>query len=136
MAYHMVLPYCVAIIKNKDGDILIGQHPNLERKPYPGYWDLPGGKLEDGETPEECIKREINEELGVVVTSLRLVSVFHHDSVRMLPDCTNGIYGLGICFECEIEGAIVPTEQDNVHYANTKELKALKLTPWTAHFIK
>ena len=52
-----------AIIKNKKGEYLITQ-----RKPgaHNGLrWEFPGGKLELGETPEDCLKREIKEELGI-----------------------------------------------------------------------
>jgi 8-oxo-dGTP diphosphatase len=39
----------------------------LETASYPGMWSLPGGMLEEGETPAECIRREIAEEIGVVL---------------------------------------------------------------------
>jgi len=35
--------------------------------PFPGFWDLPGGGREAGETPFECVQRECEEELGLVV---------------------------------------------------------------------
>lgn len=54
----------IAIIE-KEGQYLIAQ-----RKPddYLGlYWEFPGGKCEEGETLEECLVREIKEELGITV---------------------------------------------------------------------
>jgi len=133
--YHMVLPYVLAKIINSEGGILIGQHSNSKQKPYPLFWDLPGGKLEKGETVEECLKREIFEELGVKVKSLKLIGVLHHSGKRILKECTNNLPGLGICFEVKISGKIVPTEQSNVHFASLKELRTLKLTPWAKYFL-
>lgn len=52
-----------AIIVDEKGKILIGQRP--EGKALPGLWEFPGGKLEEGETIEQCIIREIYEELNV-----------------------------------------------------------------------
>ena len=46
--------------KNK---VLIGRRAPHERAP--GLWEFPGGKMEQGETPEECLKRELMEELGI-----------------------------------------------------------------------
>lgn len=52
-----------AIITDNDGKILIGQRP--EGKDLAGLWEFPGGKQENGETVEQCIVREIKEELDV-----------------------------------------------------------------------
>jgi 8-oxo-dGTP diphosphatase len=46
-----------------DGRVLIAQRP--EGKQLAGLWEFPGGKVEKGETPEECLIRELREELGV-----------------------------------------------------------------------
>lgn len=52
-----------AIIVNDEGKILIGKRP--VGKALAGLWEFPGGKQEEGETTEECIVREIREELNV-----------------------------------------------------------------------
>lgn len=46
-----------------DGKVLIAQRANNQK--LAGKWEFPGGKIEPGETPEECLKREIKEELGI-----------------------------------------------------------------------
>lgn len=52
-----------AIITDDEGRILIGQRP--EGKDLAGLWEFPGGKQEIGETIQQCIRREIKEELCV-----------------------------------------------------------------------
>jgi 8-oxo-dGTP diphosphatase len=47
-----------------DNRVLISKRP--EGKALAGLWEFPGGKLEPGETPEECLIRELQEELGVI----------------------------------------------------------------------
>ena len=46
-----------------DGRVLIAQRP--EGKSMAGLWEFPGGKVEKGETPEETVIRELQEELGI-----------------------------------------------------------------------
>ena len=41
-----------------------------EDMPLAGYWEFPGGKVEEGESPESCIVREIAEELGIRIRVL------------------------------------------------------------------
>jgi 8-oxo-dGTP diphosphatase len=44
--------------------------------PYKGYWDLPGGFCRYGEHPEEAVRREVEEELGVGIEIIRLFEIF------------------------------------------------------------
>jgi len=53
-----------AAIIEKDGKILIAKRNKED--PLKDKWEFPGGKLEPNETPEACLKRELEEELGVV----------------------------------------------------------------------
>ena len=57
----------VGILMKPNGDVLLGQRP--EGKPYAGYWEFPGGKVDPGESILEALKREFVEELGIEVVS-------------------------------------------------------------------
>jgi 8-oxo-dGTP diphosphatase len=60
----LVLVAAAALVDN-DGRILIAKRPL--GKPMAGLWEFPGGKVDSGETPEECLIRELDEELGIKV---------------------------------------------------------------------
>jgi len=61
-----MLLVAAAALVDADGRVLICQRP--EGKQLAGLWEFPGGKVEAGETPEACLIRELQEELGIEVT--------------------------------------------------------------------
>ena len=67
---------CAGLVAREDGALLIARRPPGGF--MPGYWEFPGGKLEEGETPEACLAREIREELGVEVAIGRIFHVKIH----------------------------------------------------------
>ena len=75
----------VGILMRPNGDVLMGQRP--EGKPYAGYWEFPGGKVETGESVIDALKREFAEEIGVRVLSAEpwcgVEHVYPHAHVRL-----------------------------------------------------
>jgi 8-oxo-dGTP diphosphatase len=55
----------VGVLIRSDGAFLLTSRP--VGKPYAGYWEFPGGKLESGETVEQALRRELDEELGIQI---------------------------------------------------------------------
>ena len=68
-----------------NGDVLLAQRP--AGKPYAGYWEFPGGKVESGEAILDALKREFIEELGVRIVSADawcgVEYVYPHAHVRL-----------------------------------------------------
>jgi 8-oxo-dGTP diphosphatase len=56
----------VGVIQRADGWVLLNERPL--GKPWSGYWEFPGGKIEVNESPEQALKRELQEELGITIT--------------------------------------------------------------------
>lgn len=66
----------VAVIRNRQGKILIDRR--LNQGDMAGLWEFPGGKVEPQETVQECIRREIKEELDIEIkVGDRLVTIAH-----------------------------------------------------------
>jgi 8-oxo-dGTP diphosphatase len=74
-----------AVIERPDGTFLLACRP--EGKPYPGYWEFPGGKIEEGEEPRAALGRELEEELGIRVREatpwITRVYAYTHATVRL-----------------------------------------------------
>ena len=66
----------VGVIWNRHGEILIDRR--LDRGEMAGLWEFPGGKIEPDETVEDCIRREIREELDIEIeVGERSLSIEH-----------------------------------------------------------
>jgi len=65
------------ILLDAENCYLLGQRP--EGKPYAGYWEVPGGKVEKGETVFQALQRELQEELGIDIESSEELTVLEHD---------------------------------------------------------
>ena len=65
------------ILIDSENRYLLGQRP--AGKPYAGYWEVPGGKVEEGETVFQALQRELQEELGINIQSSEELTVLEHD---------------------------------------------------------
>lgn len=82
-----MIDVCCAIIINLKGEVLVTQRSAVMRLPL--KWEFPGGKVEEGEQAEECIVREIREELNVSIQLQKRMEAVVHDygqqQIRLIP---------------------------------------------------
>jgi ADP-ribose pyrophosphatase YjhB (NUDIX family) len=108
-----------AVIKNDKGEYLLIKRAH----PYPGEsesrWDVPGGRLIPGEKIPEALAREIKEETGMMLKSLKIINA--QDILRVA-----GRHTLRIAFQAEAEGAIALDPKEHTEYKWLSIQDALK----------
>lgn len=127
MTIDKVLIIVSAIIKDKQGRILLLQRS--EKSSYPGCWQLVEGKMEKGESPDTSLKREINEEIGVIGCQIKINTVVY-----------NKIEAKGLKYLCfrivydvEISSDEIKTSDEHVSFGwfGKEEIKKLTLMAGT-----
>ena len=119
------------IIENSKGELLLYKRDNKPGIPFPGYWDLIGGHIEEGETPKEALDREIKEELGTEIHGITFFKEYlcmggdvHHNIKYIFKAITN----------TPIE-EITLLEGDYPKYFKANEIKGLKLANILKHIV-
>ncbi len=109
----------LAAVLEKDGRILIGRRKGADR--FGGQWEFPGGKLEPGESPQECLKRELMEEFGIAAGIGRFLGSTLSDSA-----------GLSIRLDAyaavHLAGEFELREHDDLRWVLPSELAGFELT--------
>lgn len=72
----------IGILLRDDGSFLLCQR--LPHKAYQYFWEFPGGKIEADESPEQALRRELYEEIGVKVSDFSIWKVVEHQYPDML----------------------------------------------------
>jgi 8-oxo-dGTP diphosphatase len=67
----------VGVLIRPDGAVLLADRPS--GKPFAGFWEFPGGKIEDGESVDAALRRELHEELGIDIGPSVPWFTFEHD---------------------------------------------------------
>lgn len=109
----------VAAVIRKGDKIFATQRGYGELK---GGWEFPGGKIEDGETPQEALKREIEEELDTEILVGELIDTIEYDypTFHLSMDC----------FWCEIiEGRLVLKEHEAARWLDRKTIDDVEWLP-------
>lgn len=109
-----------AAIIEKDGLILAARR--REGLHLAGYWEFPGGKLEDGEQPGECLQRELEEEFGIQSK----VTEYLSESIFEYPDKTIRLLGY---LTTHTGGDFTLTDHDEIRWLRPDELQALTWAP-------
>lgn len=120
-----LIPAASTIVVNQEGKIL------LQRRADNGFWSLPGGAMEIGETIGEAAIRETKEETGLdvepeyivgVYTNPRRVTVFSDGEIRQQ---------FSICFACRLIGGEIKVSEESteVGFFTPEEIESLHMLP-------
>lgn len=95
-----ILPSACAVALDDGGRIL------LHRRADNGFWGLPGGKVDPGESVSSAVVREVSEETGLRVSVLRLTGVYSDPAVRVVAAYPDGcvVHYVNLTFLCRVEG--------------------------------
>lgn len=113
----MLQKVVVGILKRQDR-VLVALRP--EGKPYSGYWEFPGGKIEENESGEVALKRELHEELGIEAVSTQFC--FNH--THEYPDKT---VFLEIWLVQEFQGDPHGKENQTLRWVTWDEIDELRI---------
>ncbi|MDQ0114948.1 (deoxy)nucleoside triphosphate pyrophosphohydrolase [Paenibacillus harenae] len=121
-----MLEVAAAIIEDGTGRILIARR--AKGKSQVGMWEFPGGKLEPDESPEECLRRELLEEMGIVIEPYAYFGVNEHDygtvTIRLL------------AYKAKfVSGDIMLTDHDAYRWVRTEELGEYMFAPADVPFL-
>ena len=109
----------VAAVIRKDDKIFATQRGYGEFK---DGWEFPGGKIEEGETPEQALTREIKEELDTEIQVGKLIDTIEHDYPK---------FHLSMdCFWCEImQGGLELKEHESAMWLVPQDLRTVNWLP-------
>ncbi|MCI6499403.1 (deoxy)nucleoside triphosphate pyrophosphohydrolase [Lachnospiraceae bacterium HCP1S3_C3] len=89
---------------------------------FKGQWEFPGGKIEEGETPQQALIREIREELDTEIEVHELIDTIEYD----YPD----FYLIMDCFWCEVlKGELILKEAEAAKWLKKSELDSVQWLP-------
>lgn len=88
---------CAAIIQNESSKKILIAKRNADAKVEAGKWEFPGGKLEFGESPNDCLTREIKEELDLGIEVGELFDVVSH----VYKDSQKEAHVVLLCYLCK-----------------------------------
>ncbi|MBZ9708005.1 (deoxy)nucleoside triphosphate pyrophosphohydrolase [Mesorhizobium sp. B3-2-1] len=111
-----------------DGRVLLAQRP--QGKQLAGLWEFPGGKVEAGETPEQCLVRELHEEIGIeteipCLAPLTFASHSYDDFHLLMP--------LFVCRR--FRGIAQPREGQALKWVRPKQMRDYPMPPADAPLI-
>ncbi|MEB3103548.1 8-oxo-dGTP diphosphatase MutT [Ferviditalea candida] len=122
-----MIEVAAAIIENEQGQILIARR--RAGKSQAGLWEFPGGKLEPGESAEACLRRELLEEMNIVIAPYAYFGVNKHDygsfQIRLIA------YHAAF-----VQGEIRLTDHDEYRWAARSELKHYTFAPADVPFVE
>lgn len=125
------LHVAAAVLFNEKGEILIAKRP--DHKSFPGFWEFPGGKLEEGESATQALSRELEEELRIKTREASLIPLLE---IQYSYEC-QGFHLIMPTFLCgQWEGEIEPREHPEIAWITLDQVTLFQHLPTSLEIFK
>ncbi|GAA0929302.1 NUDIX domain-containing protein [Nonomuraea longicatena] len=124
----LLLPSVTGCVFDASGRLLLARHGDV------GLWATPGGGIDPDERPEECVVRELREELSVEVEVKGLIGVYGGPEFRTLYPNGHQVAYVISAFACVLAGGEPVPDGDEINdhaWAAEAELGTYRLTAWS-----
>ena len=128
----VILPHAVTIVVDTEDKVLV------EERSDDGYIDFPGGTLDLGETLEECAKRELEEETGLIAEQLIPFRVYSGELTKYTYANEDDMYGVDAVYVVRMyHGELKPQKEEvnKLYFVRLSEIKG-KLSPRNKQIIE